>query len=463
MAENGPLEIRDAIGWTLRAAITLWALHEDDILHGRVSPAAILVEDLDCRSEGLLVRPSKLVDAPEYQSIERAAGAAPSKQDDVWALGVTLYFALTGKPPYPQGVAQAVHDGRPRGPAPLAVHRAALDVMQPVIDRLILADRADRLVHAVQVVAGLRDLSPAIADLGPLAIERAFDETDIIEPVRKVAEAPPPPTSVAPRAPARRRTPPLPARTRRRLPRTELALYGVAALLALLAIYLLFTAPAKEGRAVATDGEPPGPAASSVGAPPAGPIVSPSAHPPGARSADGAATEAPQPAPQRTQDLVACTAGLLAADAFVVERVVADFPCGEKSPVDGVERLTAALARGSGGRVTEATREWSNLGWYRAAAFAVARSRCCATPPQFQSPAVLDVCNLDAILEQLSSAAASGVDADLAVALKRYGAAATCVSTAGGGLVFRIKGGPTPEQAAILGRMIGRMRTSAPR
>ena len=190
IAENGPLEVRDAIGWTLRASLTLWALHEEGILHGRVSPAAILIADPGCRSDGLLIRPSQLEDAPSYQSLERARGAPPSKGDDMWAIGITLYYVLTGELPYPEGVLHAARNGNVRPPPPLAVHGAALDVMQPVLDRLIRADRRDRIKAAEEIVAGLRDLSPAIADVDPLSIERPFDETDVIAPPD--SPAPPP-------------------------------------------------------------------------------------------------------------------------------------------------------------------------------------------------------------------------------------------------------------------------------
>lgn len=437
VAEEGPLEVRDAIGWTLRAAMTLWALHEEGTLHGRVSPAAILVEDVDCRSDGILVRPSQLDDAPAYQSMARAEGAPPCKEDDVWAIGVTLYFVLTGELPYPKGVIAAAQTGKVRPPPPIAVHGGTLDVMQPVIDRLIRADRRDRLKAAQEIVAGLRDLSPAIADVEPLAIERPFDETDII------ASA----ATEGARTPARNRkasrdTPgAAPDQTRWML----LALAGALALVA--AIFFASSSsvidePANAAVVPAT--------ASAPEAPPSQPPV-----------AAPAETAAPSSEPVKAHDdFVACASPFFAPDAFGSERVAIDFPCQEQNPAEGIQRITTILARGSGGEASKATVEWSNLGWYRAAAFAIVRGQCCARAPSLASPAIIELCNLDAVLEQLATAVASGRDDEVALGIKRFGAAASCVGTAGGGPLFGMKGMPRPEQAAVLLRMVGRLRAA---
>lgn len=471
VAEDGPLEVRDAIGWTLRAAMTLWALHEEGVLHGRVSPAAILVEDVECRSDGILVRPSQLDDAPAYYSMDRAEGAPPSKQDDVWAIGITLYFVLTGELPYPKGVIAAAQTGKIRPPPPIAVHGGALDVMQPVIDRLIRADRRDRLKAAREIVAGLRDLSPAIADLEPLAIERPFDETDIIG--APSSSAPEEATTATRNREARRtlangdKTPPA-----RDAPpdQARWMLFALAGALAVVVAFFFVSSsppvtadtadtPAPTGDGSAQDVEP---AATPTAASPVSATASSPAPvaPVPLASSGGVAEKAPPADAEKSDDFVACTAAFFAPDAFEAERVAVDFPCQEENPAEGIQKITTLLARGSGGQASKATVEWSNLGWYRVAAFAVIRGRCCSRAPTLSSPPIIAVCELDAVLEQLSKAVSSGRDDAVAVALQRFGVAASCVGTAGGGPMFGMEGMPRSQQAAVWLRMVARLRAA---
>lgn len=76
-----------------------------------------------------------------YMSPQQLAGDQPSAADDIYALGVTLYELLTGKPPFYRG--EVLTQVRERSPAPLAAHRQAVgaegEPIPPVWETVILA------------------------------------------------------------------------------------------------------------------------------------------------------------------------------------------------------------------------------------------------------------------------------------------------------------------------------------
>lgn len=111
LAARGALPTPEAVDICLQAAAGLQAAHAIGIVHGGVSPRAILLAQaegdsplvklirfgLDVDAEaGRSIRP-----APEdpYTSPERLAGSAPDEVGDVFSLGAVLHHLLTGAPP----------------------------------------------------------------------------------------------------------------------------------------------------------------------------------------------------------------------------------------------------------------------------------------------------------------------------------------------------------------------------
>ena len=453
------MSVRDSLGWVLRAGLAVWELHAEGVPHGRLSAKAILIEEQNCRSKGRLLRPAELKDDPAFFSLPRADGGGPSLPDDVWALGCTLYIALTGQVPYPSGVAAAIEGDRLRPPRPLAVHRAELDVMQPVVDRLIRADYSQLATTIEDLVFGLRDFSPTIKDLEALPLERPSNMPQSVEVAidmngNEVFHSDNPAPLVA-----RRSTQPSGSgrpKSGRPSVQAESAqinkntLYAVIASLVLAgALYALWSSSGDDTVAETT---PPAPTPKPKPRPktPAKPTAAPTA----------VATSAPQPVDEHGGDLVACTSSMFASDAYGKDRISIDFPCGVRDAKTGVYRLTGAVARGAAGEASKTAKEWNAIGWYQAAAFAVAREHCCDKPAPVQTERLFGMCKIDKALDDLAKSANRGSDDQLAQALDDYRAAIHCALLAGGGPYFGQDTPPTTGEAAMFLRMLTRLRAA---
>ncbi|MFW6189191.1 MAG: serine/threonine-protein kinase [Planctomycetota bacterium] len=109
---EGMLEPRDGVRICLQAARGLAAVHEARIVHGDVKPDNILI-DTEGRARltdfGLatfleetttISSGGKVVGSPHFMAPEQWRGEPLEPPADLYALGLVLYFALTGELPY---------------------------------------------------------------------------------------------------------------------------------------------------------------------------------------------------------------------------------------------------------------------------------------------------------------------------------------------------------------------------
>ncbi|SHK62558.1 serine/threonine-protein kinase [Actinacidiphila paucisporea] len=151
--EDGPLTPKRAAEVGLVILDVLSAAHREGILHRDVKPSNVLIAD-DSRvvlgdfgiaqidGDPSVTSTGMLVGAPSYISPERARGQKPGPPADLWSLGVLLFAAVEGRPPYDKGSAIATLTAvmtEPVGEMPNA------GPLAPVITGLLAKDPEQRL------------------------------------------------------------------------------------------------------------------------------------------------------------------------------------------------------------------------------------------------------------------------------------------------------------------------------
>lgn len=180
---HGPLEPQEAVVVLHGVAQALAAAHRCGITHRDVKPENLLkatdgmvkVADFGLARVGGsqdLTQAGLTMGTPRYMSPEQVQGHAVGPASDVYSLGCTMYFLLTGQPPFDGQETLAValqhlHETS----RPLAQVRGADDVPQWLvagINQMLAKDPAERFASASEIVQWLDHQAEAVVD--PLAI-----------------------------------------------------------------------------------------------------------------------------------------------------------------------------------------------------------------------------------------------------------------------------------------------------
>jgi hypothetical protein len=185
--EHGPLPVTEACRLVRQAALGLQYLHEHGLVHRDVKPANLMrtphgdVKVLDLglsrrhtNRPGIsppesddLTSPGQLMGTPDYlapEQIDNAAGA--DVQADLYGLGATLFYLLTGRPPFAhhravsakltahgEESAPDVRSLRPEVPAGLAALVGRLLAKRPGARHATAAELADTLAPFADTTA----------------------------------------------------------------------------------------------------------------------------------------------------------------------------------------------------------------------------------------------------------------------------------------------------------------------
>jgi serine/threonine-protein kinase len=241
----GAMSWRDAVGVCAQVAAALGAAHARGLVHRDVKPANVMLSPAGVKvvDFGISALVGEVVDqtpdgqvlgTPAYVAPERLIGAPVGTAADVYALGVVLFKAVTGRPPWPVTDATELLAAHLTGePDPLPPAEGLPAEVADLYRRCLAKDPGDRppAAEAARVLAAAAGLIPAPVEPPVAAPAGSGPELTTLLP----SSADTAPIAVAASArvrPGGRGTRPLPAGYRRRRAAAVLAvlpLTGVAA------------------------------------------------------------------------------------------------------------------------------------------------------------------------------------------------------------------------------------------
>lgn len=204
---TGPLPIRTAAEYVRQAALGLQHAHEKGIVHRDIKPSNILVAKADDRNplgvvkildmglarlqdpnseettSATMTQSGSVVGTPDFIAPEQARSSRQTDaRSDIYSLGCTLYYLLTGQVPFPTGTVteKLLHHVMDQ-PQPVEKIRADVPAELAVIVRKLMAKRPDDRYQTAADVA---------AELGSwLQGNRNQRRTDPLVPLRRAARA----------------------------------------------------------------------------------------------------------------------------------------------------------------------------------------------------------------------------------------------------------------------------------
>ncbi|HMP78015.1 MAG TPA: serine/threonine-protein kinase [Pirellulaceae bacterium] len=179
---EGPMNYDLALDCVRQAAEGLAQAHSQNIVHRDIKPANLLINaqgtvkilDLGLalmreETESLtLLHNERVMGTADFLAPEQALDSHNvDPRADIYSLGCTLYYLLTGHPPFPTGtIPQRIAAHQSREPSPIRLDRQ--DCPEPIAElvaRMMRKKTEDRFQSCQEVVAAIRQLAKGRSEL----------------------------------------------------------------------------------------------------------------------------------------------------------------------------------------------------------------------------------------------------------------------------------------------------------
>lgn len=211
---GGRVPPSEAVRIIAEVAIGLGEAHDHGVIHRDVKPDNIMItrrgvkildfgiaRDVSPRQQAALTRAHVVLGTPDYMSPEQATGKTLDGRSDIFALGIVLYEAVSGRLPFsgatPTDTMVKIASAPPQPlpsllpgvPAPLAA----------VIERCLQKKPDDRYAHARDLAADLERVEAAVDDTTALPRYTPTSHLPAVDSVPAPAVKTPPAAAAGPR------------------------------------------------------------------------------------------------------------------------------------------------------------------------------------------------------------------------------------------------------------------------
>ena len=197
VSRNGPAPVAEACGFIRQAALGLQAAHDIHLVHRDLKPSNLLltsagkikIVDFGLAREfsSRLTDPRALLGSIEYMPPEQSHDpSAVGKPGDIYALGASLFWLLTGQPPYPYAPSLRAALRQLREDSPRRVRDLRPEVPEEVaalVERML---QRNPTLRPVMPLAIANALEPFLVDAKPLSASTAIGKTASGNPGRRV-------------------------------------------------------------------------------------------------------------------------------------------------------------------------------------------------------------------------------------------------------------------------------------
>ena len=176
VTRDGPHSIDDAIYYTCQLADAIHHASQRGIVHRDIKPSNVLISDDDqvklvdmglARSDNFelsedMTASGVTLGTFDYISPEQARDPRDADvRSDIYSLGCTLYFMLTGRPPYPGGtmLQKLLSHGNSPPPDPRVLRAEVSEDLTAIIHKMLAKSPEQRYQTARDLIADLKELA----------------------------------------------------------------------------------------------------------------------------------------------------------------------------------------------------------------------------------------------------------------------------------------------------------------